>query len=104
MKTPMVAAYKLSWLSYQVFSRMMKTKFFTLPNLLAGEKVVEELIQDDASVDNMLAHIRPMLETEDTEMKQRFINIHKEIKRDASKRAAAAIWPMIELNSTSNTK
>lgn len=104
MKTPMVAAYKLSWLSYQVFSRMMKTKFFTLPNLLAGEKVVEELIQDDASVENMLAHIRPMLETENTEMKQRFINIHKEIKRDASKRAAAAIWPMIELNSTSNTK
>lgn len=96
MKTPMVTAYKLSWLSFQIFSRMMKTKFFTLPNLLAGEKVVEELIQEDATVENMVSHLLPMLKTEQTEMKSRFHQIHADIKRDASKRAAASIWELLK--------
>lgn len=97
MKTPMVTAYKLSWLSFQIFSRMMKTEFFTLPNLLAGEKIVEELIQDRASVENMKAHLLPMLQSEQTDIKSRFTQIHKEIKRDASKRAAASVWALLDL-------
>lgn len=96
MKTPMVTAYKLSWLSFQIFSRMMKTEFFTLPNLLAGEKIVDELIQEQATVENMTSRLTPMLLAPQEKTKARFTQIHQEIKRDASKRAAASVWALLQ--------
>lgn len=96
MKTPMVAGYKVSWFSYQIFSRMIKTNYFTLPNLLAQKTLVPELIQDDLTTENIIKHIKPMLTEPQTELKQAFTDIHKSIKRDASKRAADAVWQLVE--------
>ncbi|WP_179379949.1 lipid-A-disaccharide synthase [Jannaschia marina] len=42
--TPMVIAYDMSWLSWQIISRMMKIDTVTLVNLVAGEKVVPEFL------------------------------------------------------------
>lgn len=96
MKTPMVAGYKVSWFSYQIFSRMIKTEYFTLPNLLAQKSLVPELIQDDLTTENIIKHIKPMLTEPQTQLKQAFTDIHKSIKRDASKRAADAVWQLVE--------
>ncbi|MDA8621054.1 lipid-A-disaccharide synthase [Psychrosphaera sp.] len=98
MKTPMVTAYKVSWFSYEIFKRLIKTPFFTLPNLLAGKEIVPELIQDDASVANLVSHVRPMLEHTNTQMIDQFTKLHVEIKRDASARAANSIWQLLEIN------
>jgi lipid-A-disaccharide synthase len=98
MKRPMVTAYKVGWLSYQVFSRMLKTPYFTLPNLLANKMLVPELIQQDASVDNIVEHVRPLLEQDQTALKQDFTDLHNKIKRNASARAAAAIWPILQVD------
>jgi lipid-A-disaccharide synthase len=96
MKTPMVAGYKVGWLSYQIFSRMIKTPYFTLPNLLAQKMIVPELIQNDLTTDNILKHIKPMLYEPQTALKQTFTDIHQSIKRNASKRAADSIWQLID--------
>lgn len=104
MKTPMVAGYQVSWLSYQVFSRMVKTPFFTLPNLLAGREIVPELIQHEMTVDNMVAHLLPMLTEPQTELKQTFHQIHSDIQRNASQRAAEAIWPLLSQNASLETR
>jgi lipid-A-disaccharide synthase len=98
MKTPMVAGYKVGWLSYQIFSRMIKTPYFTLPNLLAQKMIVPELIQNDLTTDNIIKHIKPMLCEPQSELKQTFTDIHSSIKRDASKRAADSIWQLIAKN------
>lgn len=95
MKTPMVAAYQVSWLSYQIFSRMVKTPYFTLPNLLAQEMLVPELIQHDMTVDAMVAELLPLLQTPQIELKDKYTEIHSSIKRNASQRAADAIWPLL---------
>lgn len=42
--TPMVIAYDMSWLSWQIMSRMLKTDTVTLVNLVSGEKTVEEFL------------------------------------------------------------
>ncbi|SFI27694.1 lipid-A-disaccharide synthase [Jannaschia pohangensis] len=42
--TPMVIAYDMSWLSWQVISRMMKIDTVTLVNLIAGEMAVPEYL------------------------------------------------------------
>ena len=47
--TPMVVAYKLAPLTYQLAKRLVKVDHIALCNIVAGERVVRELIQDEAS-------------------------------------------------------
>jgi lipid-A-disaccharide synthase len=94
MKTPMVAGYKVSWFSYQIFSRLVKTPFFTLPNLLAQREVVPELIQDDMTVENAVRLLKPMLKEPQDELKSTFTELHQEIKLNASEKAASHVWQL----------
>lgn len=95
MKTPMVAGYQVGWLSYQVFSRMIKTPYFTLPNLLANEMLVPELIQHEMTQENMVNHLLPMLTEPQDALKKRFADIHAAIQLNASAKAAKAVWPLL---------
>jgi lipid-A-disaccharide synthase len=44
---PQVVAYRTSWLTYFLGKRIVKIRRFSLPNILAGRDVVEELLQDE---------------------------------------------------------
>jgi lipid-A-disaccharide synthase len=44
---PQVVAYRTSWLTYFLGKRIVKIRRISLPNILAGRDVVEELIQDE---------------------------------------------------------
>jgi lipid-A-disaccharide synthase len=44
---PQVVAYRTSWLTYFIGKRIVKIHRFSLPNILAGRDVVEELLQDE---------------------------------------------------------
>lgn len=44
-RCPMVVAYKMSGLTYAVISRMLRTQYVSLPNLLADEALVPEVLQ-----------------------------------------------------------
>jgi lipid-A-disaccharide synthase len=50
---PTVAIYKTSWLSYAFAKRLAKVKYVAMPNLLANEEIVPELIQHAASAENI---------------------------------------------------
>ena len=50
---PTVALYKTSWSTYQIGRRIIQVKFLAMPNLLANERVFPELIQDEASAENL---------------------------------------------------
>lgn len=60
---PMVIAYKVSPLTYRL-GRMLVTgvKFIGMPNILAGEQIVPELIQDELTASNLVRALTPMLE------------------------------------------
>jgi lipid-A-disaccharide synthase len=47
-RVPTVVIYKTSWLTYQIARRIITVKHIAMPNLLAGETVYPELIQNDA--------------------------------------------------------
>ena len=47
LQKPMVVAYKMASLTYAIYSRMLKAKYISLPNLLADEQLVPEILQDD---------------------------------------------------------
>jgi lipid-A-disaccharide synthase len=97
---PMVAAYRISTASYHLAKKLhlFKTPFFALPNILAGESLVPELIQDDASSDRLAGEINRWLEdgTSRVALHERFLEIHNRLRCDASERAAAAVCGLLD--------
>lgn len=95
LKRPMVAAYRVApataWLVKTL--RLIKTAHFALPNLLAGEAVIPELIQDDATPERLAAEVLAQLADTDgrTRLQARFAELHRQLRRDASARAAEAV-------------
>lgn len=97
LKKPMVVAYRLGGASHWLLSRLVKTPWISLPNLIAGKTLVPELIQGAATVDRLgaevLRHLRD--ETLRSDLIATFTALHSELRRDASRTAAAALAQMI---------
>lgn len=58
---PMVIAYKLSPLTYWLGRWLVKTPYIGLPNIILGKPAIKELIQHEASAENLAAEISKML-------------------------------------------
>jgi lipid-A-disaccharide synthase len=93
LKKPMVVAYKMAPLSYAVISRMLKSPYISLPNLLAGKQLVPELLQDEVTPQRLAAEIVSQLHAKSgtDEIVKTFHTIHTQLKRDASVTAADAV-------------
>jgi lipid-A-disaccharide synthase len=88
LKKPMLVAYKVSALSYAIYSRLIKLQYFSLPNLLTKEPMVPELIQDEATVDNLAKEISIQLETGLPEHQlDEYLSIHNALKLGAGEKA-----------------
>ncbi|MGB0859461.1 lipid-A-disaccharide synthase [Pseudoalteromonas spongiae] len=98
LKRPMVVGYKLKALTYHLVTRLFKfnIEHFSLPNLLAGKQLVPELLQNDLTPENLAATLKPLLEDDQTALKQTFYEMHKSLRLDASKQAALAVSNVIE--------
>lgn len=97
LKKPMVVAYKAAALSYAIISRMVKSRFVSLPNLLANDEVVPELIQSQARLDTLLPEVEKSLYDAQYREAQRamFYSLHESIRADASSTAAQAIVELL---------
>ncbi len=58
---PMVICYRLNYLTYFLGRMLIKTRFIGLPNIIFGEVVVRELIQNDATAENLATEIKRLL-------------------------------------------
>ncbi len=61
LTVPMVIAYKLSSLTYWLGRWLVKTPFIGLPNIVMGKGIVKELIQHDATAENLAAEVKRIL-------------------------------------------
>lgn len=61
MLRPMIVVYRLSWLTYFLARLLVRITFFSLVNLLAGRKVVPELLQREASAERMASELELLL-------------------------------------------
>ena len=59
---PTVTLYKTSWLTYQIAKRIVTVKSLTMPNLLAGETVYPEFIQNEATPENLSHAVLELLQ------------------------------------------
>jgi lipid-A-disaccharide synthase len=58
---PFVVVYRVSPLTYALAKRMVKVPHVAMANLIAGKRVVPELIQDDFTAANIIEQIKPLL-------------------------------------------
>jgi lipid-A-disaccharide synthase len=96
-KRPMVIAYKLHPLSWQIMKRMHYQPWVGLPNILCGEFVVPELLQADATpaalADATLAWLDAPARVE--ALQRRFTDLHHLLRQDTARRATDAIAQVI---------
>lgn len=71
LQTPMVVAYRVSPFSYLVGRRLIKVEYVTLVNLVAGKKIVPELLQENAEADSLCREVRMLLENETANQEMR---------------------------------
>lgn len=99
-KRNMVTAYKLSSLTYQMMKWLYKAKYFALPNVLADEKLIPELLQDDVTPETISTLLLPMLTAINSDDQQslitKFESLHKSLKKDADIQSASAVANLIE--------
>ncbi|GAA6141235.1 lipid-A-disaccharide synthase [Hydrogenophaga sp. 5NK40-0174] len=97
-KRPMVIAYNMGWLSWQSMKRKSLQPWVGLPNILAREFVVPELIQDAATPEALAGAVTGWLsDPEKMEAVQnRFRALHESLRRDTAHLSAHAIQKVLE--------
>lgn len=83
-KKPMVIAYRMSKLTYKLAKCLVKTPYVGLPNLLANELLVPELVQEAAQPETIAAHILDYLAHPEkvTKLKEKFTSLHQALRAD----------------------
>lgn len=94
---PMLVCYRLSGMSYRIFKRKLKIQHVSLPNLLAGEAIVEELLQDQVQVPLLADKMEALLFDDQLRDQQRraFLALHDVLACDADERAADVVCRVV---------
>jgi lipid-A-disaccharide synthase len=96
VKRPMVVAYKVKPLTFWIGEKLVKIRTFSLPNLLAGRKLVPELIQPDCTPDKLAAAVSGYLQQDNQALLNEFTHLHELIRCDADKQAAQAVLDVLQ--------
>lgn len=93
LRRPMVVAYRMAPLSWAILSRLVKLPWVSLPNLLANEALVPELLQEAATPEALSQALLTQVRDSAGRMAllARFESLHAELRCDASERAADAV-------------
>ena len=98
-KRPMVIAYNMHWLSWQLMRRKQLQPWVGLPNILCREFVVPELLQDAATpralADAVLDWLEPQGSARIAALEDRFTALHHSLQRDTAQLATDAIQKII---------
>ena len=97
-KTPMVIAYKQSPVTWALMRRMLYLPYIGLPNILAGERLVPEFVQDKATPGALAEALLALLHDVGAQRRQleRFREIHGVLRQDTAQKAAAAVLGVID--------
>jgi lipid-A-disaccharide synthase len=92
-KRPMVIAYNMHWLSWTIMRRKQLQPWVGLPNILSGEFVVPELLQDAATPDALAEATLDWLDAPQrvVAIESRFTELHHLLRRDTARLATDAI-------------
>ena len=97
-RKPMVITYRMAELTWKIMSRMRYQPYVGLPNVIAGEFIVPELLQDEATPENLAqalvnVHNDPVIQRR---LPERLAAIHRSLRQDTAARAAEAVLAWLQ--------
>ncbi|ODS12174.1 lipid-A-disaccharide synthase [Vibrio scophthalmi] len=95
IKRPMVVGYKVNAFTAFLARRMLKTKYVSLPNILADQALVKEFLQQDCTPENLSQEVLQLLGQHGDDMVEKFTEMHHWIRKDADTQAANAVLSLI---------
>ena len=97
-KKPMIVIYKMSSISWQILKRMRYLPFVSLPNILLNKFIVPELLQSDATSDNISSKAIEILKNAPyrKNLLIQFTKIHHQLKQNTSDRLSKVILKFIK--------
>jgi lipid-A-disaccharide synthase len=98
-EVPEVICYKSNKISYEIARRLVKIKYICLVNLIMDKEVVKELIQDELTVENLVAELQQLLYDENrrSQLKKDYAKLKELLSAGghASANAAKSIYEML---------
>ncbi|MGD9022028.1 MAG: lipid-A-disaccharide synthase [Lysobacterales bacterium] len=92
---PMVVCYRLAGMTYHLakWLKLVKSRFFALPNILADEPLVPELLQHEVTGQQIAEAAAPWLDQPErcSALKARFEQLHRQLRIDAASTAARVV-------------
>lgn len=97
LKCPMVITYKMSPLTWRMMQRKAYLPYVGLPNILEGRFIVPELLQDDATPENLSQAVLNLVNDKQVKEKlsRAFSRLHLQLKQNTAERAVDAILPLL---------
>ena len=97
LKRPMVITYKLNPLSWWIVKRRTYVSHAGMPNILAGESIVPEFLQDDATPEKLSEALLALLRDRSARehLDSRFEEIRSALRQNTDEKAAAAVMPLL---------
>jgi len=101
-KRPMVIAYNMNWLSWQIMQRKQLQPWVGLPNILCQDFVVPEFLQHAATPQALADAVLQWIDARSTAPEKiaaldaRFTQLHVDLMRDTSRLATDAIQTLFE--------
>jgi lipid-A-disaccharide synthase len=105
--TPMVVVYRLSPVTYKLGKPLVRVSMYSMVNLVAGERVVEELIQEQCTPEAVTTSTVELLTNEDrvADIKEQLAIVRQRLGGPgASGRAADAILDLLSTKSAEHTE
>ncbi|MHB8533860.1 MAG: lipid-A-disaccharide synthase [Sulfuricaulis sp.] len=98
LKKPMVVTYRMSWLSYLLIRPFLHVDLYALPNILAGRRLVPELMQHQAVAEKLGAAVEYYLSHPEKmkSVQASLAEIHRSLRRNADVRAAEAVIRLLK--------
>jgi lipid-A-disaccharide synthase len=93
IKRPMVITYKMAGFNYWLGKRLVYLPWVGLPNVLAGRFVVPEILQDQATPENLAEALFKLYEDKDNAVAvaETFTDIHLQLRQNTAEKAADAV-------------
>ncbi len=94
---PVVITYRMPRLSWWLMKGRGYLPYVGLPNILAGEFVVPEFLQEEATAENLSQAVLNLMfdSTVRARLEQRFSEMAGELRQDSAERIASALLPLI---------
>jgi lipid-A-disaccharide synthase len=105
-RCPMVVTYRVTPLTFWLARRKALMPYVALPNILAGEYIVPELLQEEATAGNLAQALGNWLDnkTARERLRRRFASLHESLAKGHDERVAQALAPYLNRNNPNNAR